>query len=63
MLTEIMELGKKNEQYWSKAAGETMTCGIMTIKTIKVTEAEKMLVLSNLEITAKGETLKCGHFL
>uniref|UniRef100_A0A914ZHK2 Tyrosine-protein phosphatase domain-containing protein n=1 Tax=Panagrolaimus superbus TaxID=310955 RepID=A0A914ZHK2_9BILA len=64
MLTEVMELGKKKcEQYWPKTVGDSMTSGLCTIVNKKVTEVEKMLLSTQLEVTANGETLKCEHVL
>uniref|UniRef100_A0A914Q2T8 Protein tyrosine phosphatase n=1 Tax=Panagrolaimus davidi TaxID=227884 RepID=A0A914Q2T8_9BILA len=65
MLTETMESGKaKCEQYWPKLVGETMKSGACTILNKKVTEVEKMLISTELEITTlNGEKFNCEHVL
>uniref|UniRef100_A0A914Z137 Uncharacterized protein n=1 Tax=Panagrolaimus superbus TaxID=310955 RepID=A0A914Z137_9BILA len=66
MLCGIMELGKKKcEQYWMDKAGEQMKVqsGI-TIKTTDVSETEKNLTLTKLELSVEGhDNFVVHHFL
>ncbi|KAI6231589.1 Receptor-type tyrosine-protein phosphatase epsilon [Aphelenchoides besseyi] len=64
MLCGVMEQGKKKcEQYWPEKAGETMACSGITIRTVEVTEPEKILTVSKLELIVDGESFQCSHFL
>jgi protein-tyrosine phosphatase len=66
MLCGIFELGKKKcEQYWNEKAGEQMKVASgITIKTVEVSEAEKNLTISKLELSVEGqENLVVFHYL
>ncbi|VDM47446.1 unnamed protein product [Toxocara canis] len=52
MLCNIMECGKKKcEQYWPANVDETQTYGSLTVKNVKIVQAEKMLTVSHLVIS------------
>ena len=57
MLCAVLEMNKKKcEQYWMEKAGEQMkTASGITIKTIDVSEAEKNLAVSKLELSVDGQ--------
>uniref|UniRef100_A0A0M3I258 Protein-tyrosine phosphatase n=2 Tax=Ascaris TaxID=6251 RepID=A0A0M3I258_ASCLU len=56
MLCNIMECGKKKcEQYWPANVDETQTYGTLTVKNVKVVQAEKMLTVSYLEVSDGSE--------
>uniref|UniRef100_A0A914ZJK3 Protein-tyrosine phosphatase n=2 Tax=Parascaris univalens TaxID=6257 RepID=A0A914ZJK3_PARUN len=56
MLCNIMECGKKKcEQYWPANVGETQTYGPITVKNLKNVQAEKMLTVSQLEVSSNSE--------
>ncbi|KAK0390389.1 hypothetical protein QR680_019333 [Steinernema hermaphroditum] len=64
MLCGVMEMGKKKcEQYWPAKQDDTMISGALTIKNMKVSEAEKVLVSTFLEITHEGKTHKVEHII
>uniref|UniRef100_A0A7E4W4X2 Protein-tyrosine phosphatase n=1 Tax=Panagrellus redivivus TaxID=6233 RepID=A0A7E4W4X2_PANRE len=65
MLTEVMELGKKKcEQYWPRINGESLEYAYMTVKNVGVTEVERMILSTRLEITTvSGEKMTCEHIL
>lgn len=57
MLCGVIELGKKKcEQYWSEKAGNEMkTSSGIQISTLEVSEAEKTLTVSKLELAVEGQ--------
>uniref|UniRef100_A0A7E4VDN1 Protein-tyrosine phosphatase n=1 Tax=Panagrellus redivivus TaxID=6233 RepID=A0A7E4VDN1_PANRE len=66
MLCNILEMGKKKcEQYWPEKAGDKMTTSHgISIKTAEVTEPEKALIVSKLEISVEGgESFVVSHWL